>query len=71
MDDQIAVLAPQPTARTAPELTIVVPTFNERDNIRPLLELIARTLGGDSSEVAGSRYVEGGPPVMGERGGKC
>ena len=34
MDEQIAALAPQPTARTAPELTIVVPTFNERDNIR-------------------------------------
>ena len=51
MDDQIAVLAPPPAARAAPELTIVVPTFNERDNIRPLLDLIAKALDGDSYEV--------------------
>jgi dolichol-phosphate mannosyltransferase len=51
MDDQIAVLGPQSAALTAPELTIVVPTFNERDNIRPLLELIARALDGDNYEV--------------------
>lgn len=51
MDDQIAVLAPPPPARTVPELTIVVPTFNERDNIRPLLELIAKALDGESYEV--------------------
>ncbi len=50
MDDHIAVLAPPP-ARAVPELTIVVPTFNERDNIRPLLDLIARALDGDSYEV--------------------
>jgi dolichol-phosphate mannosyltransferase len=51
MDDQIAVLGPQSAALTAPELTIVVPTFNERDNIRPLLDLIARALVGDNYEV--------------------
>lgn len=51
MDDQIAVLGPQSAALTAPELTIVVPTFNERDNIRPLLDLIAKALGGDNYEV--------------------
>jgi dolichol-phosphate mannosyltransferase len=28
----------------APELTVVVPTFNERDNIEPLLELLASVL---------------------------
>ena len=28
----------------APELTIVVPTFNERDNVEPLLELLASVL---------------------------
>src|SRR5438874_9643995 len=27
-----------------PELTVVVPTFNERDNIEPLLELLASVL---------------------------
>ncbi len=51
MDDQIAVLGPQSAALTAPELTIVVPTFNERDNIRPLLDLIAKALDGDNYEV--------------------
>jgi dolichol-phosphate mannosyltransferase len=30
----------------APELTLVVPTFNERDNIAPLVELVAATLAG-------------------------
>jgi dolichol-phosphate mannosyltransferase len=28
----------------APELTVVVPTFNERDNVEPLLELLASVL---------------------------
>ena len=51
MDDQIAVLGPQSAALTAPELTIVVPTFNERDNIRPLLDLIVKALDGDNYEV--------------------
>jgi dolichol-phosphate mannosyltransferase len=31
-------------AARAPELTIVVPTFNERDNVEPLLELLASVL---------------------------
>ena len=33
-----------------PELTIVIPTLNERDNIEPLLERLARTLDGISWE---------------------
>ncbi len=35
----------------APDLTIVVPTFNERGNIRPLLELIAAALPDRRYEV--------------------
>jgi dolichol-phosphate mannosyltransferase len=50
MDEQIAALSP-PAARTAPGLTIVVPTFNERDNIRPLLGQIAEAMDGESYEV--------------------
>ena len=52
MDDHTAAF-PSRTATSsgAPDLTIVVPTFNERDNIRPLLDLIARTMNGDSYEV--------------------
>jgi len=34
-----------------PEVTIVVPTFNERDNIRPLVDLLAKTLAGREWEV--------------------
>ena len=30
--------------RVAPELTLVVPTFNERDNIAPLLDVVAHAL---------------------------
>jgi dolichol-phosphate mannosyltransferase len=50
MDD--TTLAQRTTVRQgAPELTVVVPTFNERDNIRPLLDLIARAMDGESYEV--------------------
>jgi dolichol-phosphate mannosyltransferase len=35
----------------APDLTIVVPTLNERDNLEPLLELIGEALGDRSWEV--------------------
>jgi dolichol-phosphate mannosyltransferase len=35
----------------APELTVVVPTFNERDNVQPLLNLIAAALEGVDWEV--------------------
>ncbi len=36
---------------TAPDLTIVVPTLNERDNLEPLLTLVAAALGEVSWEV--------------------
>ncbi len=39
------------TARPAPELTIVVPTFNERANIPLLVGRLRRTLGGIDWEV--------------------
>jgi len=34
------------TEPTAPELVVVIPTFNERDNIVPLLEKLERSLDG-------------------------
>ena len=34
-----------------PQLSIVVPTFNERENIRPLLALLQKTLDGTNWEV--------------------
>jgi dolichol-phosphate mannosyltransferase len=39
------------TEPTTPELVVVIPTFNERDNIVPLLEKLARTLQGIRWEV--------------------
>lgn len=36
---------------TKPELTVVVPCFNERENIRPLFELLHATLAGIEWEV--------------------
>ncbi len=36
----------QPAAAGAPELTVVVPTFNERGNVERLLELLAAALKG-------------------------
>jgi dolichol-phosphate mannosyltransferase len=44
---EVAVTA----AARAPELTIVVPTFNERDNVEPLLELLASVLENVEWEV--------------------
>ena len=32
------------TALTAPDLTVVVPTFNERDNVRPLIDALDEAL---------------------------
>lgn len=40
-----------PARAAAPELTIVVPTFNERDNIRPLAALIDAALPGTAWEL--------------------
>ena len=55
-------------AARAPELTVVVPTFNERDNVEPLLELLASVLehvdwevifvDDDSSDGTASRVRE-------------
>ena len=39
-----------PTEPAVPELVIVIPTFNERDNIAPLLEKLERALEGISWE---------------------
>lgn len=36
---------------SSPDLTIVVPTFNERENIRPLVDLLSRALDGQAWEV--------------------
>ncbi len=46
-------LAPAPVAATrpAPELSVVVPTYKERDNIPLLVEKLARTLDGLAWEV--------------------
>lgn len=38
-------------ARIIPELTVVVPTFNERENIRPLVDLLRAALDGIRWEV--------------------
>ena len=43
--------APSPATRPAPELTVVVPTFEERDNVPLLVEKLARTLAGVDWEV--------------------
>ncbi|MGE5539030.1 MAG: glycosyltransferase [Gemmatimonas sp.] len=46
------VVAPAPEPRaTPPELTIVVPTFNERANVEPLVELLGAALDGIAWEV--------------------
>jgi dolichol-phosphate mannosyltransferase len=46
-----AAAATEPANRAAPELSIVVPTLNERDNIRPLIAEIAAVLGGVRWEI--------------------
>lgn len=52
IDDRPA-RAPRPAAKTGPGpvLSIVVPTFNERDNVRPFLRSIDRALKGVAWEV--------------------
>jgi dolichol-phosphate mannosyltransferase len=51
MQHRVAVRA-QPDAEAAsPELVVVVPTFNERDNIVPLLEKLGHALDGIQWEV--------------------
>ena len=42
--------APERTS-AAPELSVIVPTFKERDNIPLLVERLARTLAGTAWEV--------------------
>lgn len=44
-------LASDPQHSTTPELTIVVPTYNERDNVRPLVDLLEKALEGHRWEV--------------------
>lgn len=39
------------SAMTAPELTLVIPTFNEKDNVAPLLDLLISALRGIKWEV--------------------
>ncbi len=53
MQNQARAVDPAAVAEAArsPELTVVVPTFNERDNIAPLLNLIAAALDGVAWEV--------------------
>ncbi len=42
---------PWPVAAKAPELTLVIPTLNERENIAPLLERLELALAGTRWEV--------------------
>src|SRR5207253_8485229 len=41
----------QPMLSTTPEVSVVVPTSNEQENIRPLLEALQTALGGLCVEV--------------------
>ena len=43
--------APSGTLRPAPELSVIVPTFNERANVPILVERLAQVLGGGDWEV--------------------
>ena len=43
---EVNKLTNEAPTRSAPEVTLVVPTLNERDNIAPLLELVAHALEG-------------------------
>jgi dolichol-phosphate mannosyltransferase len=47
MQDQVRLKA----AARVPELTLVLPTFNERENVAPLVELVAAALAGISWEI--------------------
>jgi len=44
-------IEPRPVAAKAPELTLVIPTLNERENIAPLLERLDLALAGTRWEV--------------------
>jgi dolichol-phosphate mannosyltransferase len=44
-------IAPGAAAAHSPELSVVVPTLNERENLAPFLELIAKALDGVAWEV--------------------
>ncbi|MGH6969429.1 MAG: glycosyltransferase, partial [Stellaceae bacterium] len=44
-------IEPQPVALRAAELTVVIPTLNERENIAPLLERLDLALAGTRWEV--------------------
>jgi dolichol-phosphate mannosyltransferase len=46
-----APAAPQTSPRPAPELSVVVPTFNERENVPRLVELLKAALSGVDWEV--------------------
>jgi cellulose synthase/poly-beta-1,6-N-acetylglucosamine synthase-like glycosyltransferase len=39
------------TTLTGPEITIVLPTYNERANVRPMVDTIARTLADTRWEI--------------------
>jgi dolichol-phosphate mannosyltransferase len=51
MQQRAAVRAETTAGTESPELIVVVPTFNERDNIAPLLQKLAQTLAGIHWEV--------------------
>jgi dolichol-phosphate mannosyltransferase len=51
MEATARMIEPRPVAAKAPELTVVVPTLNERENIAPLLERLDLALAGTSWEV--------------------
>jgi dolichol-phosphate mannosyltransferase len=40
-----APVAPSPASRFVPVISIIAPTFNERENIRPLVEAIGKAMG--------------------------
>jgi dolichol-phosphate mannosyltransferase len=46
MQRRVAVRAETTAGATTPDLVVVVPTFNERDNIAPLLEKLGQALDG-------------------------
>jgi dolichol-phosphate mannosyltransferase len=48
---QIVEVIPSSTRAICPELAIIIPTFNERANIKPLLEQLDRALAGVRWEV--------------------
>ena len=45
------VTAPAPTPVPAPEVTVILPTFNERDNLPVIVERIGRALSGVDWEI--------------------